>query len=451
MSTLLQRSAGAVRRGPALAVLCLAVLIAQIDTSVVNLALHGIGADLGGSIPALQWVVDGYNLTYALLLLTGGTLGDLFGRRRVFVIGAAVFTVGSALCGLAPAMPVLLAGRVVAGLGAALLLPCSLALIRVIWTDPVARGRAIGVWAGCNGAAFAIGPTIGGVLIQHAGWRSVFLLIIPFGALALILARLVIPESSDPKGRRIDLPGQALAALALGGLSLGVIAHGEIALAARWIAGAGFIAFLAVERRLGAAALVPLSIFRSAAFSGAMAAAAAMTFGMYGVLFLLPMSWQASGVLSVTQAGFALLPMSLVFVALSPMASRLAHRFGPRIVMAGGMALIGAGLLVLGLTRQGAPVPLAEVGLTLTGIGMGLNTGPLFNVAVASVDAARSGTASALINTARMVGATLGVAVLGTLFGAMGGGAAGMRAAMLAGGAVELAGAMAAVLLVRTA
>lgn len=153
--------------------LCLGVLVAQIDTSVVNLAVRPIGDALGVGVSALQWVMDGYNLAYALFLLTGGLLGDLYGRRRIFITGAAGFSAGCLVCGLAPNAVVLILGRVLAGLGAALLIPASLAILRVVWTEPVERGRALGVWAGCNGLAFAIGPILGGFLIESLGWRSV--------------------------------------------------------------------------------------------------------------------------------------------------------------------------------------------------------------------------------------------------------------------------------------
>jgi MFS family permease len=370
--------------------LCLAVLIAQVDTSVVNLAVHAIGVGLHAPLSALQWVVDGYNLSYAALLMTGGTLADLLGRRRVLQAGAAVFVLGSLLAGLAPNITALIAGRVLAGIGAALLLPASLALIRVIWADPHERAHAIGVWAGTNGAALAIGPTLGGWLIQTAGWRSVFLLIVPIGLAVLWWAPRAIPESRDAQGRRVDLPGQLF-----GGLLL-------------------------------------------AAVNGV---AMAMTFGMYGVLFLLPLSWQRMGVLDATGAGLALLPMSLAFVALSHRSGPWSKRFGARRLMVGGMALIGAGIGVLAFSHAGQSLWLAEVGLFLTGVGMALNTGPVLASAVVAVEPARAGTASAMINTARMIGATLGVGVLGSVFTAGGSVVAGFAAAMAIGAAVVFAGA----------
>jgi DHA2 family methylenomycin A resistance protein-like MFS transporter len=435
-----------------LCAMCLGVLIAQIDTSVVNLATHAIGATFRAGMAPLQWVLDAYNLTYAALLLSGGLVADLYGRRRAFAVGAAVMALGSLVCALAPDIAVLIAGRAVAGLGAALLLPPSLAIIRVVWPEPVARGRVLGIWASCNGLAFAIGPTIGGLLIEGYGWRSVFLLVVPLAIAAFVLACLAVPESADPQGRRFDLTGQVLGALTLGGVAWAAIASHDGGSAWSIAALTATIAlplFLWVELRQGKAALVPLDLFRLPAFSGAITATAAMTFGIYGMIFLLPLNWQSVGDLTPRGAGLALLPVSLAFFFLSIQSGRLAQRLGLRAMTAGGTALIGIGLLIVATTEAGSPMLLAQCGLVLSGLGMGLNTGPLYGVAVGCVGPERAGTASALINVARMTGATLGVALLGTVFGLSHGNAAGLRAAMLIGGIVQLGGALVAFATVR--
>ncbi|MBV8835981.1 MAG: MFS transporter, partial [Alphaproteobacteria bacterium] len=222
-ATLFDRRARAPARTLILFTMCLGVLVAQIDTSVVNLALKPINAELGAGVGALQWVVDAYNLTYATLLLTGGVLGDLYGRRKLFALGIVLFTVGSVICGFAPNVGTLIAGRAIAGLGAALEVPITLAILTVTYPEPRERALPLGIWASCNGIAFIIGPTLGGVLVDHAGWRSIFLLIVPLCLLALGLAYAAVSESSAPKGRHLDLPGQALAILTLGSLSIGVI------------------------------------------------------------------------------------------------------------------------------------------------------------------------------------------------------------------------------------
>lgn len=435
------------RRGTVLLALCLGVLVAQVDTSVVNLAAQRIGAAFHAGVAAMQWMLDAYNLVYAVLLLSGGLLADLYGRRRAFQAGAGVLAVGSVACGLAPDIHVLVAARALTGIGAALLLPASLAIVRVVWADPAARRRALGTWASCNGLAFVIGPTLGGLMIGRFGWRSIFFLAVPLACAAFVLAGRAVPESADPQGRHFDLPGQVLGAVALGGLvtvAITVREGGHAWIGALVLAAVALPLFLRAERRAGAAALVPLELFRKPAFCGATAATASMTFGIYGVIFLLPLVWQTAGVLAPEQAGLALAPCALVFFLLSQRSGHLAQRVGLRAMTAAGTAIIGCGLLVLATTPAAREPLVAEIGLLLTGIGMGLNTGPLMSVAVEAVSAARSGTASALINVARMAGATLGVAVLGAAFAAWGGGAAGFRAAMLAGGTVQLCGALAA-------
>ena len=439
----------------------LGVLIAQIDTSVVNLAVKEIGASLNAGVTALQWVVDAYNLVYASLLLTAGTLADLYGRRRIFALGIALFTLGSLVCGLAPNATVLVAGRAVAGLGAALEVPTSLAILAVAYPGAKQRAQALGIWASCNGLAFIIGPTLGGVLVESVGWRSIFLLIIPLCVLALGLTATAVPESSDPKGRSLDVPGQALAVAALGALSLAVI-EGP-----RWgwesfasvaaFAGSALAAVLFVLRQRGAdGALVPLPMFRNRVFSASLGIAAAMTFGMYAMLFLTPLYLQASRGDGALLAGVELLPMSVTFVIVSQLSGKIANAYGPRLPMTLGMAMMGLGLFMLALIPLDNSLLLIEAALLVIGCGLGLNTAPVNGVAVANVAAARSGTASGLVNTARMVGATLGVAVLGAIFATVAGGSpdagrviAGLPAAFIVGGIGEMLGAAAAFTFIR--
>ena len=428
--------------GLTLLALCTAVLVAQVDTSVVNLAVRPIGEYFHAEVGTLQWVVDSYNLVYAVLLLTGGLLADMYGRRRIFVAGAAVFTIASLLCAFSPSIAILIGGRALAGLGAALLLPASLSIIRVAWPDPVERGRALGIWAACNGLAFVIGPALGGVLIGDFGWRSIFLVVVPFGVLAFGLAFRSIPESSDWQHRRFDMPAQIFGALALGGLAVAAIeshSHAIFAIIALFIAALSLVCFIRVEARKGAEALVPLDMFGIPEFRGAVIATAGMTFGMYGVLFLLPLTWQSTGKLDPISAGLALMPMALVFVLVSPFSGWLAAKYSTRVITSGGVAAIGFGLLLMGIVADQTSLAAAELGLALTGFGMGLATGPLMGTAVGAVSAARAGTAAALINVARMTGATIGVAVLGGVFAISQGGSKGLRHAMLLGSLVQIA------------
>lgn len=429
------------RRGLALVTLCLAVLIAQVDTTVVNLATHPIGDYFHAGVSRIQWVLDAYNLTYAALLLTGGLLADLYGRRRLFMTGATIFTSASMLCALAPTIGWMIAGRAIAGLGAALIMPASLAIIRVIWTDTGERARVLGVWAACNGLALAIGPAIGGVLIEYFGWRSIFLLVIPLAVSALALARVSIQESAHPEGRHFDMAAQGLGMLALTALAMAAIDADTApwhALGAMILSALALLMFIRVEVRAGARAMVPLDLFRQSQFRGAVIATLGMTFGMYGVLFLVPLAWQGTAMLGPTGAGVALMPMALTFVLVSPISGVLAGRIGSRMLSTIGLGVIGCGTMITGLGAKEHDLAVTELGLILTGIGMGLATGPLFGLAVGSVSASRSGSASALINVARMAGATLGVALLGTVFALFQGGDRGLEMAMLAGGSVQL-------------
>ena len=440
---LMSRSVGAVvkRRWLTLTTLCLAVLVAQVDTAVVNLATRPISEYFAASVSALQWVVDSYNLAYAIFLLTGGLLADLYGRRRIFMVGSAIFTVASLLCAFASSISLLIGGRALAGLGAALLLPASLAIIRVVWYDPAERGWALGIWAACNGLAMAIGPTLGGLLIRQFGWRSIFLVVIPLSLAALILAIRSIPESSDPQGRHFDAPAQLLGAIALGCLAFAAIRSHDapgIAIVACAIALLAFILFIKAEAKRGTAALVPLDIFGTREFRGAIIATTGMTFGMYGTLFLLPLTWQSTGRLDAVGAGLALMPMALVFVLVSPFSGFLTKKLGVWFMTTGGVAIIGSGLLLIGFGAHQESIVPAEIGLALTGLGMGFATGPLMGVVVSVIAAARSGTASALINVARMAGATMGVAILGTVFAVAHSGSDGLCLAMLLGGLVQI-------------
>jgi MFS transporter, DHA2 family, methylenomycin A resistance protein len=429
---------------PALLTLCLAVLFAQIDTAVVNLGTHRIGEYFHAGVDALQWVVDAYNLTYAVLLLTGGLLADLLGRRRIFIIGAAIFTAASLLGAFSPSVGVLIGARAVAGVGAALLIPASLAITRVIWLDSRERGRALGIWAACNGLALAIGPTLGGVLIERFGWRSIFLVVVPVSLAAVALAPITLSESADPQGRSFDARGQTLGAIGLGAIAFAAIeAHTNVwpALIACVVATVCIAWFVLAEKGVGPAALVPLELFSSKPFTAASVATTAMTFGMYGVIFVLPLLWQSSRGLSATAAGIALIPMALVFVMVSPFSGKLSERLGVRFMTAGGVAIVGVGLLLIGMTADRTSLGFAEIGLVLTGVGMGLATGPLMGEAVGAVPPARSGTASALINVARMVGATVGVAALGAVYAMFGSGPEGLLFAMVLGGLAQLSGA----------
>ena len=440
----------------------LGVLLAQIDTSVVNLALKSIGGDLRAGVSDLQWVIDAYNLVYASMLLTGGTLGDLYGRRRIFVLGIALFAAGSLVCALAPSTRMLILGRVVSGLGAAFALPMSLVLLTVAFPKREARAHALGIWASCNGLAFIIGPTLGGWLVETVGWRSIFYLAVPLCVATVALAYYGVGESAEPKGRQLDLPGQGLAIVGLGGFAFAAIegSHwGWTSAPILAIVSAALVSLLllvAVEARTPGP-LLPLPFFRQKVFTAALAVAGMMTFGMYALLFLMPLYFQTVRGASALTAGLELLPMSASFVFVSQNSGFLANRYGPRAIMTAGMACMGIGALTLAFAGADTGLTLVEGALLLVGIGLGLNTAPVNGVAVAALPPARSGTASGMLNTSRMVGATLGVAILGAIFAAFAGAQAamgpgflaGFRAAMSGGATVELAGAAIAFAFIR--
>jgi len=440
--------------------MCLGVFIAQLDSQVVNLAIKHIGSDLNAGISQLQWVMDSYNLFYATLLLTGGTLGDLYGRVRIFAIGIGLIVLGSIVCAVASDAMVLIGGRALTGIGSALEVPTSLAILTVTYADAKQRASAIGIWAGCNGLALAVGPTIGGLLVDAGGWRSIFALVVPVSVAAMALAIKAVPESSDPKGRRLDPVGQMLAIAALAALSFvtiegphwGFTSPTILVLAAVFVVASALFVYGARGRK---DALVPLDVFSQREFSAALAVAGMMTFGMYAMLFLTPLYLQSLGGASAFAVGLELLPLSVTFVIVSHYSGALAKRVGARVMMTAGMGAMGAGLLLLTLVSPTPAMTLITAALLVIGAGLGLNTGPVNAVAVASLPPARSGTASGLINTARMIGATLGIAVLGAAFAvhaaaqtaeAM---VSGLRVAYLGGALVELAGAMIALVFIR--
>jgi len=432
----------------------LGVLFAQIDTSVVNLAVKSIGADLHAGVSDMQWVVDSYNLVYASLLLTAGTLGDLYGRRRIFVLGIALFIVGTLICALAPNAIILIGGRVVSGVGAAFEVPMSLVLLTLAYPNREDRAHALGVWASCNALAFIIGPMIGGWLVDTVGWRSIFYLILPVCATAVALTYFAVRESAEPEGRALDLPGQILAFVGLAAFAFAAIEGSywgwgsPLILSIVGVALVASALFVWVEARTPGP-LLPLQFLRRPVFSAALAAAGLMTFGIYALLFIMPLYFQTIRGASPLMAGLQLLPMPVSFFVVSQFVGHLNNRLGPRIVMTVGMTCMGVGALSLAFIDEKTSFLSIEIALLVIGVGLGLNTAPVNGVAVAALPPERSGTASGVLNTSRMIGATLGVAILGATFAAHAGQDAaagsgflpGLQAALIGSGIAELAGA----------
>jgi MFS transporter, DHA2 family, methylenomycin A resistance protein len=447
-------------RGPALTLLatCLSLFLGQVDTTAVNLALPAMSHQLAGGIAGMQWVVDAYNVAYAALLLTGGTLGDRFGRRRLFRAGIAVFTAGSVTCALAPALAVMLAGRVLQGAGSAAMVPQSLAILATAFPGRRERNRAMAAWSMVAGLGLAAGPTLGGLVTQEIGWHFIFWVNVPVGLAALLLAAWYVPESRNPQPRPPDLPGQVLAVAALGTATFAIVegqARGWTSApvagcAAAAVACAGLFVWAEQARP---SPMVPLALLRRGQLPVAAVVALCMTFGMYGMFMLASLDFQDERGASPVVAGLELLPLPAVFVVLSPLAGRLVNRLGPRLPMAAGMTLMGTGLAMYAAVGGDGPLPLTEVAFVITGTGLALNTGPVVGVAVSAVAPRLAGLASGIANLARMLGAALGVAVQGTALAVAGHGAthgasftAGLRAALLVGCAAEVAGAVIALL-----
>lgn len=386
----------------------------MLDGTVVNIALPRLGEDLDADFAGLQWVVNGYTLALASLILLGGSLGDRLGRRRVFTVGVVWFTLASLLCALAPSVSVLVAARVLQGIGGALLVPGSLAMLQASF-HPEDRARAIGAWSGLGGVTTAIGPFLGGWLVDTASWRWIFLLNVPLGALVLYVVAAHLPETRDPtiEGRP-DLAGAVLGAAGLAGITYGFIEQ-EVAVG---LGGAAlFAAFVLVEARV-ANPMLSLSVFRSRQFS----AANAVTFVLYGALgmalFLVGLVLQESLGYSPLEAGVATLPITVVMLAFSARAGGLARRIGPRIPMTVGPMGMAAGLALMvriepGTTYTATVLP----ALGVFSAGLALTVAPLTATALAAADARHAGLASGVNNAVARTGQLLAVALVPILAG----------------------------------
>jgi DHA2 family methylenomycin A resistance protein-like MFS transporter len=399
---------------------CVSYVLVLLDTSIVNLALGRIGAAFGAHIAGLQWVMNAYTLAFASLLLTGGMLGDRWGARRLYVAGLLAFTLASALCGLAPSLPALVAARAGQGLGAALLVPCALKLINQHVVDPRARARAIGLWVGCGGVAMAAGPLLGGVLIRLADWRAIFFVNLPLGLAAAVLAWRLPHDRIRAVAARLDRAGLLTGIVALGTL-IGVLIEGP---ALGWrspavIAGGAasvlaWAALLRIETR-GAHPMLPPALFRARVFNGSTGVSMASAFVFYGLLFAISIDWQRARGASPLATGLALLPMTVMVALGSLWSGRLAARFGARRALCAAFGGYAAGALGLLVGGPGAPAWLDVASLLAIGCASGFISPAATAPALETVDAHHAGIAAAVLNTARQAGAALGVAVFGAL------------------------------------
>jgi EmrB/QacA subfamily drug resistance transporter len=339
-----------------LAVAVLGEAMTLLEATVVNVALPSIGRDLGADITGLQWTLNAYVLTLAALVLAAGSLSDIYGRRRMFILGVVVFVAASALCAAAPTIELFVAARFVQGVGGALLTPGSLAIIDAVF-HPDDRTRAIGAWAGLGAVAGAIGPLAGGYLTDAVSWRAIFLINLPLGAFVIVAAVVKVPETRDPtRAGGLDLPGAALAMLAIAGVCFSLIqASGGLtpAVIAALVAGLGAAGiFVAVERR-ARHPMLPLEMFRSRQFASAIALALVTYAALGGVIFLFVAFLQVTLGYTALQAGAATLPITILLLTLSGPSGAIAGRIGPRIPLTAGAVLTGAGLLLMARIRPG--------------------------------------------------------------------------------------------------
>jgi EmrB/QacA subfamily drug resistance transporter len=443
---------------------CFGLFMVMLDNTVVNVALPSIQRELEAKVSGLALVLDAYILVFASLLLTAGSLGDRYGRRRVFRTGLVVFTASSALCGLAPSLPALVAGRALQAVGAAALLPSSLAILTAAFPDPRERVQAIGLWSGVSAMALAAGPVVGGLLTDALGWRWVFYVNLPVGVAAFVVAGRVVAESRDPGARRLDLPGLLLGGLGLAGVTLGLIESnqrgwGSPEIVGPLAVGVALLAAFGIAESRRRQPMLSLRLFRDRAFSTANAVVLLAGFALLGFVFFNTLYFQAVQGWSPLQAGLRSLPNTLAVVVSAPLAGRLASRHGYRVPVGAGLLLAAAALWALTGIEVGTPYTQLWWKLAMLGAGLGLSISPATAAGVAAMPGAQAGVASAVITTSRQVGGALGVAVLGAVAAARYGGAtpeadpaaflAGVHAAYLVAATALGAGAVAAVLFLR--
>ena len=407
-----------------LGAMCFALFMIMLDNTVVNVALPSIQKDLGASISGLEWTINGYTLSFAVLLATGGRLGDIFGRRRMFLAGVTIFAAASATAGLAPDETSLVISRVVQGVGAALMMPGTLSIITDVF-PPEERGKAMGTWAGVSALALAIGPVLGGFLTESVTWRAIFYINIPVAIGAVLATLFAVRESRDTSvGRDVDYPGVAIITAGLTALVLALVEGNAWGWGSTEIIGLLAVAvialpvFVAVENRVKVP-IVQFDLLGDRNFLGAVVVALVVSFAMLGVFFFLALYMQDILGYSPLEAGVRFLPMTLAIVAVAPIAGRLADRYGPRWLIGGGLTLVAASLFTFsGIAVDSSYLDLLP-GFMLLGIGIAMTMSPMTSAAMNAVPVQKAGVASGVLSMFRMVGGSLGVAVTGAIFQAL--------------------------------
>jgi EmrB/QacA subfamily drug resistance transporter len=409
---------GGRRRMLILAICCMSLFIVSLDNTIVNVALPAIERELHTSVSGLQWTIDAYTIVLASLLMLSGSTADRIGRRRTFQIGLVVFTVGSLLCSLAPTIGALVAFRMLQAVGGSMLNPVAMSIITNTFTDARDRARAIGVWGATVGISMALGPLVGGSLVNSVGWRSIFWINIPVGLAAVLLTALFVPESRAPRPRRVDPVGQLLVIVVLATLTYAIIEGptspvGEVV--GLLVLSAAAVAGLLVYEPRRREPLLDLRFFRSAPFSGATVIAVCGLAAFGSFLFLNTLYLQDVRGMSAFDAGLHTLPMAAMTAAFAPLSGRLVGSRGARLpLLVAGSAIAASGLLLTGLTST-TPIPWLIIAYVLFGIGFGMLNSPITNNAVSGMPRAQAGVAAAVASTSRQVGTTLGVAVVGAL------------------------------------
>ncbi len=403
-----------------LAAVSFGLFMIMLDNTVVNVALPSIERDLHMTVSQLEWIVTAYALTFAALMLTGGKLADLLGRRRIFIVGLAVFTAASFACGIAPSAGFLIGARIVQGAGAALMNPATLSIITATF-PPKERGTAIGIWAGTSALALAIGPLVGGLITEHISWSWIFYVNVPVGILGMLVARLAIDESRDTSHvQRLDFPGLATSALGLFALTYGLTEANSYGwsstriLVSFAIAVVALTAFVLLELRQRVP-MLDLSLFRDRSFAGANVIAMLVTLAMFGVFFFVSLFVQQVLHYSPVQAGAIFLPMTVLIILVAPPAGKLSDRIGSRWLLGAGMSLVGVSLLVFSRMEASWDFWNLLPAMVLSGFGMALTMTPMTAAAMSSVPVDKAGVGSGVLNSFRQVGGSLGIALMGAI------------------------------------